>query len=200
MGNLNLAQLRHDIRAARRAVSPTVRRRISADTAAAIYRWLQDRPALRHIATFLSLPEEIDTAPLNRLLWQNGYHLYLPYVKGKSLPLAWYPYTENTLLTPDTARIPAPDPAAAPAIAALELDAVITPLVAHDAHGTRLGMGGGFYDRTFQRKIPHAKPWLIGIAYPCQAVTQTLPRRPWDIPLDALASAHNLHTYEQEKS
>ena len=199
MGDLDLAQLRRGIRAARRAVSPAERERISHATAATVYGWLQTRPALRRIATFRSLPEEIDTAPLNRLLWRNGYHLYLPYVAGKNLPLTWYPYTESTPLVPDTACIPAPDPAAAPAIAALELDAVITPLVAHDAHGTRLGMGGGFYDRTFQRKIPRARPWLIGIAYPCQAVAH-LPRRAWDIPLDALASAHSLHTSAQEHS
>ena len=181
MGNLDLARLRREIRAARRAVPPTERSRIS-----------------HAIATFRSLPEEIDTAPLNRLLWPNGYHLYLPYVAGKGLPLAWYPYAESTPLVPDTACIPAPDPAAAPAIAALELDAVITPLVAHDAHGTRLGMGGGFYDRTFARKIPAAKPWLLGIAYPCQAVA-TLPRQPWDVPLDAVASGETLYTYPQEQ-
>ena len=202
MVDLDLAQLRRDIRAARRAVPGAERARISHETAATVYCWLQAHSELRHIATYLSMPEEIDTAPINRLLWQNGYHLYLPYVKGKSLPLAWYPYTENTLLTPDLIELRwegASDPAAAPAIAALDLDAVITPLVAHDPRGTRLGMGGGFYDRTFQRKMPRTRPWLIGIAYPCQAVAH-LPRRAWDIPLDALASAHSLHTYEQEHS
>ena len=90
MGDLDLAQLRREIRAARRAVSPAERERISHATATTVYDWLQTRPALRRIATFRSLPEEIDTAPLNRLLWQNGYHLYLPYVAGKDLPLAWY--------------------------------------------------------------------------------------------------------------
>ena len=194
----DLKQLRRDIRAARRAIPSDARRRISAQTAATALAWLRAHADIQRVATFLSLPEEIDTAPLNRALWQAGYRLYLPYVRGKGEALVWLPYQEDPALAPDAVGIPAP-PLQAP-LEALALDAVITPLVAHDAHGTRLGMGGGFYDRTFQRKIPRAKPWLIGIAYPCQAVTQTLPRRPWDIPLDALASAHNLHIYEQEKS
>lgn len=199
MVDLDLAQLRRDIRAARRAVPGAERARISHETAATVYCWLQAHPELRHIATYLSMPEEIDTAPINRLLWQNGYRLYLPHVEGRGKPLIWYPYTQTTPLVPDSAGIPTPDPAAAPAIAALDLDAVITPLVAHDPRGTRLGMGGGFYDRTFQRKMPRTRPWLIGIAYPCQAVAH-LPRRAWDVPLDALASASTLHTYEQEHS
>ena len=192
----DLKQLRRDIRAARRAIPPDERRRISAQTAATALAWLRAHADIRRVATFLSLPEEIDTAPLNRALWQAGYRLYLPYVRGKGEALAWLPYQEDTALAPDAVGIPAP-PLQAP-LEALALDAVITPLVAWDARGTRLGMGGGFYDRTFARKIPRAKPWLLGIAYPCQAVA-TLPRQPWDVPLDAVASAENLYTYLQEQ-
>lgn len=192
----DLKQLRRDIRAARRAITPEERQQISAATAATALAWLRAHADIRRVATFLSLPEEIDTAPLNRALWQAGYRLYLPYVRGKGEALVWLPYQEDTALAPDAVGIPAP-PLQAP-LEALALDAVITPLVAWDARGTRLGMGGGFYDRTFARKIPRAKPWLLGIAYPCQAVA-TLPRQPWDVPLDAVASAENLYTYLQEQ-
>lgn len=192
----DLKQLRRDIRAARRAIPPDERRRISAQTTATALAWLRAHADIQRVATFLSLPEEIDTAPLNRALWQAGYSLYLPYVRGMGEALAWLPYQEDTALAPDAAGIPAP-PLHEP-LDALALDAVITPLVAWDARGTRLGMGGGFYDRTFARKIPRAKPWLLGIAYPCQAVA-TLPRQPWDVPLDAVASAENLYTYLQEQ-
>ena len=192
----DLKQLRRDIRAARRAITPEERQQISAATAATALAWLRAHADIRRVATFLSLPEEIDTAPLNRALWQAGYRLYLPYVRGKGEALVWLPYQEDTALAPDAVGIPAP-PLQAP-LDALALDAVITPLVAWDAHGTRLGMGGGFYDRTFARKMPRSKPWLIGMAYPCQAVA-TLPRRPWDVPLDAVASRETLYTYPQEQ-
>ena len=192
----DLKQLRRDIRAARRAIAPEERQQISAATAATALAWLRAHADIRRVATFLSLAEEIDTAPLNRALWQAGYDLYLPYVRGKGEVLAWLPYAPDTVLAPDAAGIPAPPLHAA--LDALALDAVITPLVAWDVHGTRLGMGGGFYDRTFARKMPRTKPWLIGMAYPCQAVA-TLPRRPWDVPLDAVASRETLYTYPQEQ-
>ena len=193
---IDLKQLRRDIRAARRAIPPDERARLSAQTAATVLAWLRERDDVRRIATFLSMPEEIDTAPLNRALWQAGYSLYLPYVRGMGEALAWLPYQEDTVLAPDAAGIPAP-PLHEP-LDALALDVIITPLVAWDARGTRLGMGGGFYDRTFARKIPRAKPWLLGIAYPCQAVA-TLPRRAWDVPVDAVASAETLYTYPKEQ-
>jgi len=181
---------------ARRAVPPAERQQISETTAATVLNWLRARDDIRRVATFLAQPEEIDTAALNRALWQAGYEVYLPYVRDKNVPLLWLPYKEDTPLAPDAAGIPAP-PCRDP-LEALALDAVITPLVAWDARGTRLGMGGGFYDRTFARKIPAAKPWLLGIAYPCQAVA-TLPRQPWDVPLDAVASGETLYTYPQEQ-
>src|SRR5690606_40461575 len=63
------------------------------------------------------------------------------------------------------------------------------PLVAFDARGNRLGMGGGFYDRTFAR-APRARtlrPRLVGLAHHFQQVA-SLPAEPWDIPLDAIAT------------
>jgi len=64
----DLKQLRRDIRAARRAIAPEERQQMSAATAATALAWLRARADIRRVATFLSLPEEIDTAPLNRAL------------------------------------------------------------------------------------------------------------------------------------
>jgi 5-formyltetrahydrofolate cyclo-ligase len=65
------------------------------------------------------------------------------------------------------------------------LDLVITPLVAFDVHGHRLGMGGGFYDRTFAFKHanPHRQPLLMGVGYHFQRCLE-LPTQSWDVPLD----------------
>ena len=68
-------QLRRDIRAARRAVPPAERQQISKTTAATVLNWLRARDDIRRVATFLALPEEIDTAALNRALWQAGYEV-----------------------------------------------------------------------------------------------------------------------------
>ena len=77
---------------------------------------------------------------------------------------------------------------------ARQLDIVLLPLVAFDAQGNRMGMGGGFYDRTlaFRRSREHwIKPQLIGVAHSCQQ-HPGLPRQPWDVPLDAIITERDI--------
>ena len=67
----------------------------------------------------------------------------------------------------------------------VQLDLVIVPLVAFDAGGNRIGMGGGYYDRTFanySKRQRYATPRLIGVAFACQELEQ-IDASPWDIPL-----------------
>ena len=65
------------------------------------------------------------------------------------------------------------------------LDCVFVPLVGFDKQGNRLGMGGGFYDRTFAfKKSRHtSRPYLIGLAYQFQKTSQLVPQA-WDVPMD----------------
>ncbi|MCL7751988.1 5-formyltetrahydrofolate cyclo-ligase [Guyparkeria hydrothermalis] len=62
------------------------------------------------------------------------------------------------------------------------LDALLIPLVGFDAHGNRLGMGAGFYDRALAQRHGR-RPLAIGVAFACQEV-DSLPVDPWDQPLD----------------
>ena len=72
------------------------------------------------------------------------------------------------------------------------------PLVAFDVKGTRLGMGGGFYDRAFAfRRDPGYRgdrPVLLGLGYELQRVAEQI-RQPWDVPLDAAATEETLHLF-----
>ncbi len=73
------------------------------------------------------------------------------------------------------------------------LDIILLPLVGFDRYGNRLGMGGGFYDRTLAR-LNHCdmkRPLLIGLAHHCQEVEQ-LQTQSWDIPLDIIATDKEL--------
>lgn len=74
------------------------------------------------------------------------------------------------------------------------LSVVLLPLVGFDSDGNRLGMGGGFYDRTFGYAIHSSarRPRLIGVAYECQRSADGLPRRPWDVPLDGVVTEAGL--------
>ena len=66
------------------------------------------------------------------------------------------------------------------------LDIIFTPLVAFDSSGNRLGMGGGFYDRTLAACKARG-PALVGLAHQCQQ-SDALPHAPWDVPLHAIAT------------
>ena len=70
-----------------------------------------------------------------------------------------------------------------------EMDLVLVPMVACDHDGTRLGMGGGYYDRFFAAKLTDraADPFLLGIAHDFQLLAH-IPRQQWDVPLDAIAT------------
>ena len=66
-----------------------------------------------------------------------------------------------------------------------ELDVVVTPLVAFDNQRNRIGMGGGYFDRTFtylRNRQYWLRPKLIGVAFECQRVATIAPN-PWDIPI-----------------
>ena len=65
---------------------------------------------------------------------------------------------------------------------------LLMPLVGFDAQGNRLGMGGGFYDRTLANiNALKNRPTLVGVAHDCQQVDE-LPVEPWDVPLDLIVT------------
>lgn len=79
-------------------------------------------------------------------------------------------------------------------ICARDLDVVLLPLVLFDRSGSRVGMGGGYYDRAFSFRLSEPatfKPQLIGVAHRFQEVN-LLARESWDVPLDAIITDHEL--------
>ncbi|BCQ33535.1 MULTISPECIES: 5-formyltetrahydrofolate cyclo-ligase [Erwinia] len=139
----------------------------------------------QHIALFLSVDGEINTRPLIAKLWQRKQQVYLPVLHPFSTgQLLFLRYDEKTELKINRLRIPEPPLDIRNLLPLSELDVLIVPLVAFDAGGQRLGMGGGFYDRTLQNWQQHGF-MPIGLAHDCQQV-DTLPVEQWDIPLPAL--------------
>jgi len=62
-----------------------------------------------------------------------------------------------------------------------ELELILVPGVLFDEEGFRIGFGGGYYDR-FLRGLSVPK---VGVAFSFQVV-RSLPREPWDVPVDIL--------------
>ena len=84
--------------------------------------------------------------------------------------------------------IPEPDIDANDALDPRDMAMIVLPLVGFDAQGHRLGMGGGWYDRSFAfRQSQTAPPWLVGAAFEAQRL-DAIGSEAWDVRLDAVCS------------
>ncbi|MEI7311092.1 5-formyltetrahydrofolate cyclo-ligase [Pectobacterium carotovorum] len=136
------------------------------------------------VAVFLSFDGELDTSPLIQQLWQQEKHVYLPVLHPfRAGYLLFLRYAPDTELVRNRLKIMEPRLDVRHVLPLPQLDVLLTPLVAFDHQGQRLGMGGGFYDRTLQyRNYTSRGPYPIGLAHDCQQV-DALPVESWDIPL-----------------
>jgi len=178
--------IRNQIRQRRRALTPEQQQQSSLQIAERIATHPRILAA-QNIAVFLSFDGELNTRPLIERLWQLDKQVYLPvlhpFSKGNLLFLH---YTPETPLVHNRFNILEPELDVRHVLPLGSLDVVLTPLVAFDSAGQRLGMGGGFYDRTLQN-WQHRGPYPIGLAHDCQQVEQ-VPVEHWDIPLPEIVT------------
>lgn len=127
------------------------------------------------MAAYCAIGSELDPEPLVGALLVSGRSLCLPVVLERDAPMIFRRWSPGDPLKPDAAGCPAPLPLAA----VVDPDLILTPLLAFDDFGGRLGQGGGFYDRTFA-----VRPGVmrIGFGYSGQRVPR-LPMESHDIRL-----------------
>ncbi|AYZ18784.1 5-formyltetrahydrofolate cyclo-ligase [Klebsiella pasteurii] len=177
-------QIRQQIRQRRRALTPEQQTQFALQAAD---RMMAYTPVLlaQTVAVFLSFDGELDTRPLIDQLWRAGKRVYLPvlhpFSPGNLLFLHYHPSSD---LVVNRLKIREPKLDVRDVLPLSRLDVLVTPLVAFDAAGQRLGMGGGFYDRTLQNWRRH-RLQPVGYAHDCQQV-DALPTEQWDIPLPAV--------------
>lgn len=140
----------------------------------------------QHIALYLANDGEINPGLLIEQANFMGKQLYLPILAPLKNSLYFAPFDTTQRLTLNRFNIA--EPACHPSRwkTAWQLDLLLLPLVAFDVQGNRMGMGGGFYDRTLaylQHRRFWKKPALVGAAHEIQKVAQ-LDAQSWDIPLD----------------
>lgn len=173
------ASLRNAARAARAAMNPDERERASKKIADTVIRssWFR-RSAF--IGCYLPMNEEVDTWPLIDRAWRRKKRIFAPVI-GKNFALQFCELSAESELVFNQYGIL--EPQDGEIIEIRSLDIVITPVVAFDADGNRIGMGGGYFDRAFSF-LKHRKhlfhPKLIGLAFSCQRVEKITPS-PWDI-------------------
>jgi len=145
----------------------------------------------RHIACYLPNDGELDITPLIDQAWAMGKTIYLPVLSSiHRNHLHFLPYRPDDELVCNRFGIPEPVVRSRRMVDLKRLDLVLTPLVGFDSDGNRLGMGGGFYDRSFaflRRRRCWFKPELLGMAYDFQEVKK-LEKNSWDVPLNGIAT------------
>ena len=181
--------LRKQLRAARRAL-PAAERIAAADALAAHLLALPFAPAEGPVAGYWALDGEIAL---------HAWQLRLPRACSYCLPvlgederLRFAPWAPGAPLRSNRYGIPEPDVAPDALLLPEQMALVVVPLVGFDARGHRLGMGGGWYDRSFAfRHTRTAPPWLVGAGFSIQRV-DALDSEAWDVRLDAVCTERDV--------
>lgn len=136
----------------------------------------------RAIGCYLPTDDEVDAWPIIARALTMGKQVSAP-VLGKNGSMRFHDLNADSSLSFNQFGLM--EPQSGESVDPRQLDIVITPLVAFDSSGNRIGMGGGYFDRCFSflkgRKI-WLRPKLIGLAFDCQRVASIAPT-PWDIGL-----------------
>ncbi|SMN11719.1 5-formyltetrahydrofolate cyclo-ligase [uncultured Candidatus Thioglobus sp.] len=139
------------------------------------------------IALYLANDGEIDPIYIINFLKNSGISVYLPILDGKSLKFSEF----IGKLQKNSFGID--EPVESQVLNAEQLDIIFIPLVGFDKNKNRIGMGGGFYDRTLAfTKTQDNNPKLYGLAFDCQRV-EKLDAQSWDVTLDAVITATTIY-------
>ncbi len=145
----------------------------------------------RRIACYLPADGEIDPARVMERIWELNKVCYLPVLSRIEHDRLWFaPVKPRARLRPNRYDILEPVVFARNLVRAQKLDLILLPLVGFDAHGHRLGMGKGFYDRSLEflnHRQHWRKPHILGLAHDFQRVDR-LPADPWDVPLQGVVT------------
>lgn len=177
--------LRMQMRARREALDP---HQVASRSQGVVENLLQlpDFKHSRRVAGYVAVNGETDPHTALQTARAEGKETFVPVICNNILEFA--KVNRNTCWRTGKFGIPVPEYDKSECLDAQAMDIVIVPLLAFDASLNRIGMGGGYYDRTFGfRKHQSAPPFLIAIAYEFQK-TDNLAMQPWDVPMDKVVT------------
>lgn len=203
-------EIRQSLRAKRQSLSQIEQQQCSNELLAQLSA-RADINAANNIAIYLANDSELDAMPFIKWCWQNDKNIYLPVIHPFSRGhLLFLHFDENTVMTKNNYGILEPKLDIRLIKNISDIDIIFTPLVAFDQTGNRLGMGGGFYDRTLsswykQYRIDNAqgntqqkkltKPYPIGLAHDIQLIAE-IPSELWDIPLPEIITPTKQYKFD----
>ena len=178
---------RQHLLAQRRALTAEQVQQAARRVAASVWR-LPVVARSRRLALYFPVSGELDCSPVISAAWRRGREVFLPVVAGTELRFA--PFTPDSQLLHNRFGIAEPACSDREWRSAREMDVIFAPLVGFDAEGNRLGMGGGYYDRTLAFLALRAnfrRPHFIGLAYAFQQIG-TVPHKKHDVQLEAVVT------------
>lgn len=181
--------IRTSIRKARREIPPAYRAAASSRICESFSR-LEVFKAAQRIGGFLAFDGEADPLGLMILACEDAKQVYVPVMRGKGQPLSFAPWHPGIAMKPNGFGILEPDVAESDWIGGSELELVITPLVAFDKYLNRIGVGAGYYDRTFgflKEAEQRTATRLIGFAFEMQKLKK-IESNPWDVSLHGVVT------------
>ncbi|NRA55050.1 MAG: 5-formyltetrahydrofolate cyclo-ligase [Gammaproteobacteria bacterium] len=185
-------QIRQQVRLSRQQLSQTEQQQASQQ----LVKQLIGHPKLQQatkVAIYLANDGELDPMPLIEALWRQGKEVYLPRLHPFSAGnLIFIRYQANSPMVSNKYGIKEPKLDVTKLCPTAQLDIIFTPLVAFDRQGNRMGMGGGYYDRTLGAFSQGQGPYPIGLAHECQQV-DSLPIAAWDIPLPQIITPSQIY-------
>lgn len=174
-------EIRRLLRARRRELAAS--RDLTADAAALAEHLLSDPPvgwpgaapgaATTTVLSYESLPHEPPTAAVNAALQSAGHRVLVP-ITLPDMRLEWC-----DLADPERTPLGIDSPTRA--------DLVLTPALAVDTAGTRLGQGGGCYDRVLPM-LAEGTPFVV-LLHPGEVTDEPLPADPHDVPVALVLTA-----------
>ena len=146
----------------------------------------------QRVAVYFAVNGEIGLDPVIDHALAAGKQVYLPNLDQQSLRFS--PYFREQRMRINKFRLPEPDVGDDAMLQPAQLELVLAPLVVFDERRNRIGMGGGFYDRSFaMRKDPEVlQPVLVGVAHELQKVDEILPED-WDVRLDMFVTDKSIY-------
>lgn len=183
-------ELRQTLREQRLRLDDDAQAQAAAQLVAHVAALMVFRRAQR-LAVYFAHDGEIDPFPILERAWSRGKHCYLPVLSRVRSDRLWFaPWAPDSRFRLNRFGIPEPMVAPHQLIRAQQLDLLLLPLVGFDEQGHRLGMGGGFYDRSLEflrhRRQWH-KPAVLGLAHDFQRCPK-LPADAWDIPMSGIVT------------
>ena len=183
--SVDLKKLRQQLQQQRKSVSGFEHQRAQQQIFQRLIRLKKFQQAHK-VGIYLHAFGEVHTRQIIEYCFKQHKQVYLPMICTMNQQLRWVKISQRQYRNQRFSHhaLGMQEPMASRGVHVSHLDLLILPLLACDLLGTRIGMGGGFYDRTLA-SAKH-RPLRFGIAHDFQLVTNPLPRKPWDQALDGL--------------